>query len=73
MEEQVKAAIDEIRPALQMDGGDIEFVGMEGGTVKVRLKGACAGCPSAQMTLQMGVERHLKERVPDVESVVAIQ
>ena len=72
MEEQVKAAIEEIRPSLQMDGGDIEFVGMDGNTVKVRLKGACHGCPAASYTLSLGVERHLKKRVPEIERVVAV-
>ena len=70
MEEQIKKVIEEkIRPALQMDGGDIEFVGMDGNTVKVRLQGACSGCPSAAMTLQMGVYRLLKEAVPEIEAV----
>ena len=70
LEEQVKEVIQEIRPHLQMDGGDIEFVAMEGNKVKVRLKGACATCPSAQMTLQMGVERILKQRIPEIEGVI---
>ncbi len=70
IEEQVKEVIAEIRPHLQMDGGDIEFVAMEGKIVKVRLKGACATCPSAQMTLQMGVERTLKSRIPEIEGVI---
>jgi Fe-S cluster biogenesis protein NfuA len=72
MEERVKTAIEEIRPALQRDGGDIEFVELEGNTVKVRLRGACHGCPSAQYTLAFGVERHIKKRVPEVESVIAV-
>jgi len=72
MEEQVKEIISEIRPRLQMDGGDIEFVGMEGDQVNVRLKGACAGCPSAAYTLAAVVERVIKERVPGVSRVVAI-
>jgi Fe-S cluster biogenesis protein NfuA len=72
MEEQVKAAIEEIRPSLQMDGGDIEFVGMDGDKVKVRLKGACHGCPAAGYTLALGVERHLKKRVPGIEGVIAV-
>ena len=69
MEEQVSAVIDEIRPLLQADGGDIELVGVEDGVVKVRLRGACAGCPGAQMTLKMAVERRLKALVPEVERV----
>lgn len=70
MEEQIKKIIAEkIRPALQMDGGDIEFVGLNGKTVQVRLQGACSGCPSAAMTLQMGVLRLLKEEIPEIEGV----
>jgi Fe-S cluster biogenesis protein NfuA len=73
MREQVQAVIDEIRPRLQADGGDIELVDVEeGGVVKVRLQGACAGCPGAQMTLQYGVQRLLQQRVPEVTRVVAI-
>jgi len=70
LEEQVLEVIKEIRPHLQMDGGDIEFVAMEGKMVKVRLQGACATCPSAQMTLKMGVERILKQRIPEIEGVI---
>jgi Fe-S cluster biogenesis protein NfuA len=69
MNNQIKAAIDEIRPGLQADGGDVELVAVEGGLVKVRLKGACSGCPMAQVTLKNGIERYLKSRVPGVESV----
>ena len=73
--DQVKGVIDQIRPLLQADGGDIEFLSMDDstGVVSVRLKGACAGCPGAAMTLKMGVERHLKEKVPQVTEVVASQ
>ncbi|MBI9083758.1 MAG: NifU family protein [Desulfobacterales bacterium] len=69
MKEKVQAEMDKIRPMLQADGGDVELVAVEGGLVKVRLKGACAGCPMSQMTLKNGIERILKERVPGVESV----
>ena len=69
MREKVEAVINEIRPMLQADGGDIELVDVEGGVVKVRLRGACAGCPGAQMTLKMIVERRLKEQIPEVERV----
>ena len=72
MEEQVSAVIDEIRPLLQADGGDIELVDIEGGVVKVRLRGACAGCPGAQMTLKMAVERRIKAQVPEVERVESV-
>lgn len=75
MEQQVKEVIDTIRPLLQADGGDIELVGVEedSGKVSVRLQGACKGCPGAQMTLKMGVERHLKEKVPGVSEVVSVE
>jgi len=69
MWEKVEAVINEIRPLLQADGGDIELVDIEDGVVKVRLRGACAGCPGAQMTLKMGVERKLKEQIPEVKRV----
>lgn len=72
MEEKVKQVLEGIRPRLQADGGDIEFVGLDNGTVKVRLQGACNGCPGAMMTLKMGVERILKESIPDVKEVVAV-
>ena len=72
MEEQVKEVIAEIRPRLQMDGGDIELAGIEGDKVLVRLKGACAGCPSAAYTLAMVVERVIKARVPEVKEVVSV-
>lgn len=72
MEENVKKAIEKIRPMLQSDGGDIEFVGVQGGVVQVRLKGACSGCPMSQMTLKGAVEKTLKQEVPGVESVEAV-
>ncbi len=69
----VEAALDEIRPALQADGGDVEFVDLnEDGVALVRLKGACSGCPSATMTLKMGIERTLVEKVPGITAVQAI-
>jgi Fe-S cluster biogenesis protein NfuA len=73
MEERVKQLIEEkIRPALRMDGGDIDFMGMDGNTVQVRLRGACHGCPSAAITLQMGVLRALKQEIPEIEAVVPV-
>jgi len=72
MNEKIKQAIEDIRPALQADGGDIELVNVDGGVVEVRLTGACHGCPHAQMTLSLGVEKHLKEKVPEVKKVVAV-
>ena len=72
MKEKVAAVIEEIRPNLQADGGDIELVDVVDGVVQVRLKGACAGCPMSQMTLTHGVERVLKERIPEVVRVEAV-
>lgn len=72
MEVKVKEVINQIRPLLQQDGGDVEFVKMEDKKVFVRLKGACCGCPGATMTLKMGIERKIKQVVPEVESVEAI-
>jgi len=75
LEARVREVIETIRPLLQADGGDIEVVDVdsETGRVSVRLQGACKGCPGAAMTLKMGVERHLKEKVPEVGEVVAVQ
>ncbi len=71
-EEKIKAALDEVRPSLQADGGDVEFVEIDGNVVKVRLQGHCAGCPMAQLTLQRGIEARLKEAVPEVERVESV-
>ena len=75
IEGRVQEVIDQIRPMLQADGGDIELVGVdeETGKVSVRLQGACRGCPGAAMTLKMGVERHLRAKVPAVTEVVPVQ
>lgn len=73
MKDRVQKVIEEIRPALQADGGDVSLVDVgEDGVVKVRLTGACGGCPMSQMTLKMGIERRLKEKVPEVTSVVSV-
>lgn len=72
MEEKVKEILNQIRPLLQQDGGDVEFVKLENKKVYVRLRGACAGCPGATMTLKMGIERKIKQEVPDIESVEAV-
>ena len=72
MEEEVKNALNEIRPALQADGGDVEFVEMEGDVVKVRLTGACGGCPMATITLKNGIEAHIKKKIPGVASVESV-
>jgi len=72
MKEQVAAALNKIRPMLQRDGGDVELVDFEEGIVKVRLQGACAGCPMSQMTIKNGIERLLKEEIPEVKSVESV-
>jgi Fe-S cluster biogenesis protein NfuA len=73
MKEKVEAAINKVRPMLQRDGGDVELVEIEDGVVKVRLQGACAGCPMSQMTLKNGIERFLKQEIPEVKSVESVQ
>jgi len=73
MREKVQAILDNIRPSLQADGGDVELIDVdEQGVVKVRLQGACGGCPMASMTLKNGIERALKEAIPEVKEVVAV-
>ena len=72
MREKVEAALKEIRPSLQADGGDVELVDVENGIVKVRLTGACGGCPMSQMTLKQGIERRIKEAIPEIISVDAV-
>jgi Fe-S cluster biogenesis protein NfuA len=69
MKEKIQVVIDKIRPMLQADGGDVELVDVEDGIVKVRLQGACVGCPMSQMTLKNGIERLLKQEIPEVKSV----
>jgi Fe-S cluster biogenesis protein NfuA len=71
MREKVEAALARIRPALQADGGDVELLGVKEGVVSVRLSGACGGCPMSTVTLRNGIERILKQEVPEVKSVVA--
>ena len=71
--ERVQKALEDVRPSLQADGGDIELVEVkEDGTVMVRLQGACAGCPMSQMTLKQGVETYLKKQVPEVTTVESV-
>ena len=70
--EDIEKALQKIRPMLQMDGGDVELVDIEGSTVKVRLKGACHGCPMSQMTLQHSIEKVIKKEVPEVDKVEAV-
>jgi Fe-S cluster biogenesis protein NfuA len=72
MKEKVEEALNKIRPSLRADGGNVELVSVEDGVVKVRLTGACGGCPMSQMTLKLGIERLLKREVPEIKEVVAI-
>ncbi|MCL2558087.1 MAG: NifU family protein [Treponema sp.] len=73
LEEQVKAALENVRPNLQADGGDVEFVAIsDDGVVSVKLLGRCGSCPMSQMTLKMGIESYLKDTIPQVASVVSV-
>jgi len=72
MQDKVTEILDQVRPTLQRDGGDVELVEVNDGTVKVRLTGACAGCPMSTMTLKLGIEKILKEQLPEVKEVVAV-
>jgi Fe-S cluster biogenesis protein NfuA len=73
MKERVQEVLELVRPALQADGGDVELVEVsEDGIVSVRLKGACGSCPMATMTLKMGIERTLKQRIPEVKEVIQV-
>ena len=74
MKDRVEKALERIRPALQADGGDVALVNVDEskGIVQVQLQGACSGCPSAQMTLQMGIERAIMEEVPEVKKVLSV-
>ena len=71
-EDEVRCALEKIRPAVRLDGGDIELVGIADGIVTIRLFGACDGCPMSPVTLRAGVERIIREDVPGVRSVVAV-
>jgi Fe-S cluster biogenesis protein NfuA len=73
MRDKVEEILDKIRPALVRDGGNVELVGVDNGTVKVKLVGACAGCPMSTMTLKNGIERILKQEVPQVKEVIAVE
>ena len=72
MRADVERVLDKIRPALQADGGDVELVDVEGGVVKVRLTGACGGCPMATVTLKNGIEALLKKEIPSVDQVISV-
>jgi len=71
MRDKVEEVLNKIRPQLMMDGGNVELVEVNEGTVKVRLTGACGGCPMATMTLKMGIEKILKQEIPEIKEVVA--
>jgi Fe-S cluster biogenesis protein NfuA len=73
VEKKVQKALDEIRPNVQADGGDIELVAVEKGVVMVRLQGHCVGCPMSALTLKQGIGAHLKKRVPEIVKVEAVQ
>ena len=72
MREQVEEVLGQIRPSLQADGGDVELVDVDDGIVKVRLTGACSSCPMSQMTLKMGIESTLKDKISEIKEVVAV-
>ena len=72
MKEKIEKVLDKIRPSLMADGGNVEFVDYDEGVVKVKLTGACGGCPMSQMTLKMGIERIMKQEIPEVQEVVAV-
>ena len=73
MEKKVQEVLDQIRPQIQMDGGDVELVAVEKQTVKVRLTGHCAGCPMSAMTLKNGIEALIKQKIPEIKKVEAVQ
>ncbi len=73
VEKKIQTSLEKIRPQLQMDGGDVEFVSFQNGTVKVRLLGHCAGCPMHQVTLKQGIENFLKQEVSEVKKVESVQ
>ena len=71
MRDKVEEVLDKIRPSLMRDGGNVELIDVSAGVVKVKLTGACAGCPMSTMTLKMGIERILKQEIPEIKEVVA--
>lgn len=72
MREKVEEVLNDVRPMLQADGGNVELIDVNDGIVKVRLTGACGGCPMSTLTLKMGIEKRLKERLPDIKEVIAV-
>ncbi len=73
LQKKVESALDEIRPNIQADGGDVQLVAVEKGVVKVRLQGHCVGCPMSALTLKQGIEAHIKQRVPEILKVESVQ
>ena len=74
LKEKVEGALNKVRPSLQADGGDVKLIDVdENGVVKVKLQGACAGCPMSQMTLKMGIEKILRQNIPEISRVEAVQ
>jgi len=72
MREEVIKALEDIRPNLKADGGDVELIEVEDGIVKVRLKGACSGCPMSTMTLKLGIESQIKQKLPEIKEVISL-
>ena len=72
MRDKIEEVLDKVRPSLILDGGNVELIAVNDGVVKVRLTGACGGCPMATLTLKMGIERILKQEIPEVKEVVAV-
>ena len=72
MQEKIQAVLEQVRPALQADGGDVELVNVKDGVVSLKLKGACGHCPMSTMTLKMGIERALREKIPEVKEVLSV-
>jgi len=70
-DDKVKECIEEIRPMLQRDGGDCKLISINGKTVTIKFRGACCGCPGAAMTLKMGIEKYMREKIPEIEEVLA--
>ena len=72
MRNKIEAVLNSIRPNLQADGGDVELIDVSEGVVKLRLRGACAGCPTAALTLKNGIERILKAEIPEIKQIIAV-
>lgn len=72
VKQRIERIIERIRPAIQADGGDVELVDLQDGVVQLRLMGACVGCPMSTMTLQAGIERMIRQEVPDIKGVMSV-